>query len=106
MRLYFVRHGESEANIANQFSNKNFENCPLTPNGREQAQQLAEKLKDIKLAEIYASPLLRARQTAEILGTPHGVGIQIEPALREHDAGDLEGRADPAAWKEFQTLFE
>lgn len=106
MRLYFVRHGESEANVLNQFSNKDFEKHPLTAQGREQARQLAEKLREIKFSEIYASPFIRARQTAEILNAPHGLEIQIAPALREHDAGDLEGRADPASWQEFQTLFE
>lgn len=106
MRLYFVRHGESEANVANQFSNKQDEIHPLTPKGRQQAQVLADKLRDIKFAAMYASPILRARQTAEIINAPHGLEIKISPAIREHDAGDLEGRSDPAAWQEYQALFE
>lgn len=106
MLLYFVRHGESLANVANQFSNQNHEIHPLTAKGREQAQALAEKLRDVKFDAIYASPLLRARETAEILNAPHGLEIQIAPALREHDAGDLEGRSDPSAWQEYQGLFE
>lgn len=106
MHLYFVRHGESEANVARQFSNHNDGIHPLTAKGKEQAQTVAELLRPVKFTEIYASPMLRARQTAEIVGAPHGLDIQIVPALREHDAGDLEGRADEAAWRDFQTLFE
>ncbi len=106
MRFYFVRHGESEANVAREFSNDVLPKHPLTANGRAQAQALAEKLRGEKFAAIYASPLLRARQTAEILNAPHGLEIQIAPALREHHAGNLEGRADQAAWDEYRALFE
>src|SRR5689334_7412361 len=106
MRLYFVRHGESEANDANRFSTKSDDYHSLTPKGETQAHALAEILRPITFTEIYASPMLRARKTAEILNAPHGLEIQITPALREHDAGDLDGRSDAAAWQEYQTLFE
>lgn len=106
MRLYFVRHGESEANVTRQFSNKDDDIHPLTARGIEQAEALAEKLRDVPLVELYASPMLRARQTAEILNAPHSLPIQITTALREHDAGDLEGRMDADAWNAYTKLFE
>ncbi len=106
MHLYFVRHGESEANVANEFSNQNHEKHPLTEKGKQQAQTLAETLCDVKFSAIYSSPMLRARQTAEILNAPHGLEIQFTRALTEHDAGDMEGRADQAAWDEYTKLFE
>jgi len=106
MRLYFVRHGESEANVSRQFSHKDQESHPLTDKGIEQARALAEKLRDVPFAALYASPLLRARQTAEILNVPHGLPIQITDAIREHDAGDLEGRMDPEAWDGYTKLYE
>ncbi len=106
MRFYFVRHGESEANVTREFSNDNRVKHPLTANGRAQAQALAEQLRATEFTALYASPLLRARQTAEILNAPHGLEIQIAPALSEHHAGNLEGRADPAAWDEYRALFE
>lgn len=106
MILYFVRHGESEANVARQFSNQNNEIHPLTAKGIAQAQALAEKLRSVPFVEVYASPMLRARQTAEIVNAPHGLPIQITTALREHDAGDLEGRMDPDAWDAYTRLFE
>lgn len=106
MRLYFVRHGESEANLLREFSNRNFEKHPLTPLGRQQAETLAARLRDTPFSEIYSSPLLRARQTSEILALGRNLSVQIAPELREHDAGDFEGRHDPEAWKQYQTMFE
>lgn len=106
MRFYFVRHGESQANVTQEFSNDNHEKHPLTEKGRAQAQALAEKLRGETLTAIYSSPLLRARQTAEILNAPHKLDIQITRALSEHHAGEFEGRADPAAWDEYTALFE
>jgi probable phosphoglycerate mutase len=106
MRFYFVRHGQSEANVINQFSNQNFEIHPLTETGVGQAQALADKLREEQFTCIYASPMLRARQTAEILNVPHKLNVQVTPALREHDAGDLEGRADREAWEQYTQLIE
>jgi|SRR5581483_3163673 broad specificity phosphatase PhoE len=106
MRFYFVRHGESEANLRNEFSNENHAKHPLTAKGRAQVEALAEKLRGEKFTAIYSSPLLRARQTAEILNVPHGLEIQITPALSEHHAGNLEGRSDPTAWDAYAALFE
>ncbi len=106
MRFYFVRHGESQANITQTFSNQFHEKHPLTDKGRAQAQELAEKLRDISFAEIFVSPMLRARQTAEILNASRGMTLTITPAIIEHNAGDLEGRADKAAWDEYSKLFE
>lgn len=106
MRFYFVRHGESQANVTQEFSNDNHDKHPLTEKGRAQALALAEQLRGETFAAIYSSPLLRARQTAEILNEPHGLEIQITPALSEHHAGNLEGRADQSAWDEYSALFE
>jgi broad specificity phosphatase PhoE len=109
MRFYFVRHGESQANVTQEFSNDNHEKHPLTEKGRAQVRALAEQLRGETFTAIYSSPLLRARQTAEILCSavaPQGLEIQITPALSEHHAGSLEGRADQAAWDEYSALFE
>ncbi|MBI4674004.1 MAG: histidine phosphatase family protein [Chloroflexi bacterium] len=106
MKLYFVRHGESEANVTNEFSNQDHTKHPLTATGRAQVQALAEKLRAVNFTAIYASPLLRAQQTAQILNAAHGLEIQTTTALSEHNAGNLEGRADPAAWQAYSTLFE
>ena len=104
MLLDFIRHGESEANLLNEFSN-GLGKHPLTEKGRQQALELAQRLKGTPIAAGYTSPVLRAVQTAEILGAELGVECQVADALREFDVGILEGRSDEAAWQQFKQLF-
>jgi probable phosphoglycerate mutase len=103
MKLYFVRHGESEANVLRVISNRDLPHA-LTEAGRAQAQALAQKLRDVPFTRIYASQVLRARQTAEIVS--HQLGAPYEPteALHEFDCGILEGRSDPDAHEAYRQL--
>ena len=131
MELFFIRHGESEANQLHVFSNRGL-GYPLTPNGRRQAHELAASLRDewssrewlggksrffspvsqIQINRIITSPLSRAVQTAEILaqaltGPPEAtVSIEVSEALREFDCGSLEGHSDPHSWQLFSALVD
>lgn len=98
MRLYFVRHGESEANLAREFSNQGFKH-PLTPRGVTQATELAARLAGQGIAQIYTSPLQRAVQTAEILAEAWDLPVIVADALREWDVGGYEGTSDPRGWE-------
>ncbi len=89
MRLYFVRHGLSEANVQQIFSNRGFKH-PLTEAGQRQAQALADLLKTAGLTYLYTSPLMRAVQTAEYLSAACGIPVRVTDALREYDCGVLE----------------
>jgi len=104
-RVYFVRHGESEANLLQVFSNRDA-NHGLTPTGRAQVKHLAESLAGVPFAAFYCSPVLRARQSAEILSHALGVSYVISSALTEYDVGVLEGRSDEASWKEYWRIRE
>ena len=64
MKLYFVRHGETNSNL--QKSVVNF-NDQLTEVGRKQAQELARRICDISIDIILASPHKRTKETAEII---------------------------------------
>jgi probable phosphoglycerate mutase len=97
MRLYFVRHGESEANLARIFSNRGFKH-PLTPRGVAQAQALATHLAGHSIAQIFSSPLQRAVQTADTLSQAFGAPVEITAALREWDVGILEDTTDQHGW--------
>ncbi len=55
MQLYFVRHGESEANLTHMFSNRDAPHA-LTAHGRAQVAALTEKLQGIRFGAFYASP--------------------------------------------------
>ena len=46
MKIYFVRHGESVANLLHEFSNRGFKHG-LTERGFQQAEQLSQKLRGI-----------------------------------------------------------
>ena len=103
--MLFVRHGESEANVLNVFSNRGLK-YGLTEKGRAQAVSLAKKLEGFSVARIFSSPLLRAVQTAEILADRLGVSYEAVDALREYDCGVLEGRSDAAGWAEYERVLE
>ena len=105
MRIYFVRHGESEANLLREFSNRGFKHG-LTARGRQQAEQLARNLQGIPFAKIYTSPLMRAFQTAKILVERLHCPLEVTDALREFDCGELEGRSDPEGWAIYDRVFQ
>ena len=104
MRLIFARHGQSEANLLRIFSNRDLLH-PLTPLGREQALQLAHRLQAEPISQIFVSPILRARQTAEIVSAGLGVPIILTDALREYDVGVLEGTSDPSGWDLYDEIL-
>lgn len=105
MFIYFVRHGESEANILHQFSNRGKQH-PLTEKGRQQALSLAEHLQGKQIFQIYTSPLLRALQTAEIIADVLNISYTPTDALREFDCGILEGKSDEESWQQYECLME
>jgi broad specificity phosphatase PhoE len=103
--LYFARHGESEANRSRTFSNRDLVH-PLTALGRSQAERLAERLEAERIAAIYASPVLRARQTAEIVGARLGLPFELAEGLREYDVGEWEGTNAEEGWQEYRDVLD
>ena len=103
MKLFFVRHGESEANILHEISNRGWKHG-LTEKGREQARQLAQKLATAGISKIYTSPLRRAVETAQILALAWGAPIKVSQALAEYDCGILEGKSDEQSWQQHREL--
>ena len=97
-RLYLVRHGQSVANVTWEFSYKRVD-PPLTELGVQQARLTAEHLRSIQVDALYASPMLRALQTAEIFAAALGLGFTVIEELREVNVGELEDAAPtPEAW--------
>jgi len=105
MRIYFARHGESQANRLCEISNRGLRHG-LTLQGREQALTLAHRLHGLPIARIYSSPILRAIETSVIVANELGLEYEIVDALREYDCGIGEGRSDKAAWHLWQELFD
>jgi broad specificity phosphatase PhoE len=105
MKIYFTRHGESQANILHMISNRDLPHG-LTSNGRDQAVALAEKLMGYPITKIFTSPVPRAVETSKILAHKLKLPYLVVDALREFDCGILEGRSDEAAWCQWQKLFD
>jgi 2,3-bisphosphoglycerate-dependent phosphoglycerate mutase len=103
MRIFFVRHGESEANCLHEFSNRGLKHG-LTDRGKEHARGLAASLRGVAATRLFSSPLLRAIQTAEILSGALEIPYEITDALREYDCGVLEGRSDAQSWEIYEAV--
>lgn len=87
MRLYVMRHGESEANRDKRSSG--WSQVPLTNLGVEQAKKTGELMRDIRIDRIFCSDLLRAKQTAELIFP--GREYVEDARLRELNVGVLTG---------------
>ena len=87
--LYLARHGQSEANAVRRF--QGIQDVPLSELGRRQAAALSAGLRGRPPAHVYASPLARARHTAEIVAREHRRPLTLVEDLRELSLGDWEG---------------
>lgn len=90
MKIYLVRHGETDAN-KNHIMQGQSQNLQLNENGVRQATELKNKLKDIKFDACFTSPLVRAWSTAMIL-VGDRVEIKEDKRLIERYLGNLEGK--------------
>ena len=86
-KLTLIRHGLTEWNVSGKFQGQT--DLPLSTDGREQSRQLAQYLEPLDVAEVWTSPLRRARETAEIAFPDHD--IRIDPRLMELHFGAFEG---------------
>lgn len=100
MNIFFVRHGQTEWNELGKFQGS--KDSPLTSAGIIQAQKLNLKFKEDNLTfdKVYASPLGRAYNTANLI-TNNVYSIEALDAFREISVGDMEG----VPFTEFQELF-
>lgn len=89
MKLYLVRHGETDKNKTKCLQGQS--DTELNEYGRELARKTAEGLKDVAFDEIYTSPLKRARETAEIIRGDRDIPVYEEPAIIEIAFGAYEG---------------
>ena len=91
--IFLVRHGETVDNARQIMQGQT--QGELNQRGREQAEQVAQRLALEPLDAVVASDLHRAIQTAEIIAGPHGLPIVTTPLLRERDWGSFTGRFIP-----------
>ena len=84
-----VRHGATVLSAEDRFAGAT--DVALSDEGREQARRLGARLSREKIAAVYASPLGRTIETAQILAAPHKLEIQTRDGFREIDHGHWEG---------------
>lgn len=95
MKLYAARHGKTAWNEQNKVCGRT--DIPLSQQGIEQAQRLAEAAGHYKIDLIISSPLKRALETSEIVSKICGIPVITDTRLMEQDYGIYEGadRKDP-----------
>lgn len=99
MKIYVIRHGLTELNKAKKVNGEIDE--PLIKEGIEQAKAIIALIpKNVKY--IFASPLLRAKQTAEIISSKPSLPIYIQDELTEVHMGSLAGKS----WEEMENGLE
>lgn len=89
MKLYIVRHGETEWNKIGKL--QGWQNSDLTEEGISNAKKLGERLKDIDFTHIYSSPQNRAIATANYIKGNRDIDIEVIDNLKEMGFGLWEG---------------
>ena len=99
-----MRHGESESNIQNICGAK--DGYSLTLKGRTEVEKAIRILKKENIDAIFASPITRTKETAEIVGEFLEKTIHYDARLREINVGDFEGRLDHMYHSYFSSHIE
>jgi alpha-ribazole phosphatase len=106
--IYLVRHGEVVLAETRRFIGHL--DVPLSERGERQSRAQAARLAGAKLAAVFTSDLSRARSTAELIASPHGLTPTVIPQLREMAMGRWDGRTadeirerEPAAFAEWMA---
>ena len=87
--FYFIRHGETEWNAGGRWCGRT--DVPLSDVGRRQAQLVARRLQPIPIEALYSSPLVRALETARLIGQAIGRESVADGRLVELNYGAWEG---------------
>jgi broad specificity phosphatase PhoE len=87
--VYIVRHGATDWNQAGRIQGQL--DVPLNADGRAQAQLVAQRLVHAGVTVLYSSDLLRAYETAQIIGRVTGLAVIQKPGLREIHFGAWQG---------------
>lgn len=106
MKIYLVRHGETDYNKKGLFQGQ--KDIPLNEEGRAQAEKLALRFEDKfihdgeQIAAIYCSPLSRAKDTAQAIGTKLNLKPFPDSGLKEIDMGEWEGKTAKQISEEYK----
>lgn len=105
MKLFLVRHGETDWNTKSWIQGRT--DISLNENGRQQAKLLGDRLLEqrIDISQIYTSKLKRAEQTAHIISDMTGKPCTVEEGLEEMNLGAWEGKSWKSVREEFSQEY-
>ena len=87
--LYIMRHGKTEWNELHKLQGQT--DIPLNENGRKMAREAGKRYREIHFDICYCSPLIRAKETAELVLEGRAVPIVTDDHLMEMCFGEYEG---------------
>jgi broad specificity phosphatase PhoE len=99
MKLFCVRHGETLFNLEGRIQGQS--DSRLSPLGRRQCEAVANSLAGLEIDAIVASPLERARESAQVVAKCLGLTVTLDPRLMEINAGVFQG----LTWEEIEVRY-
>ena len=103
MKIYITRHGQTDWNLDGRMQGS--KNSELTEQGREEALNLGNRLKDTKIEYIYTSPLTRAYDTALLVKGDREIPVEINDSLKEMNFGIWEGMYSEDVVKDYADEY-
>ena len=92
MKLYIIRHGQTDWNIAKKIQGR--QDIPLNERGHFQAQCLGKAMENRPITAVFSSPQIRAMETAIAVASPAGVPVIPVRDLMEINYGVWEGKTE------------
>lgn len=102
--VIFMRHGQADNNVSRTLVGRHIESH-LTNQGRQQVADAAKQLKNIRIDKIYASPVIRTMETAQIVGDALGMDYEVDERLYEIELGKLVGMNYEEVTTKYGDLF-
>ena len=104
MKLYIIRHGQTDWNIAKKIQGR--QDIPLNERGRYQAGCLKKAMEDRPVTAVFTSPQIRAMETAKAVASSSGSVVIPVKDLMEINYGSWEGKTEEELLQEDRALYE
>lgn len=103
MHILLVRHGETAWNREGRYQGRT--DIPLSPDGERQVRALGQRLASVSIAAAIASPLSRAKTTAEAVLAGRTLSLELDPGLLEISHGQWEGKLASDVERDHAEMF-
>ena len=104
MKLYIIRHDQTDWNIAKKIQGR--QDIPLNERGHFQAQCLGKAMENRPITAVFSSPQIRAMETAIAVASPAGVPVIPVRDLMEINYGVWEGKTEEELLRDDRALYE